>query len=89
MKDKIEGYKQQDTRANRTCNIDNYIHIKWLVKCFQKSCTSCGASFEAFLGSNGNIRCNLTANRIDNDLGHELDHIEPMCVSDNSKLSNK
>ena len=43
LKDKIEGYKQQDTRANRTCNIDNYVHIKWLVKCFQKSCTNCGA----------------------------------------------
>ena len=89
VKDKIEGYKQQDTKANRNFNLDNYIHIIWLVKCFQKSCTSCGTSFEAFLGSIGNSRCNLTANRIDNDLSHELDNIEPMCVSCNSKLSNK
>ena len=89
LNDEIEGYKQQDKKAKRPTDSENYINLNWLVKCFKTCCTSCGTSFEATVSFSGNLRCNLTANRIDNELGHDIDNIEPMCVSCNSSLSNK
>ena len=35
------------------------------------------------------LDCDFTANRLDNDICHSLDNVEPMCYSRNRHLSNK
>ena len=84
---KIEGYKLQDTKANRTLS-DNYVTVDWLEKCINKPCCHCGCNLElnfdtAFPTSN------ITAQRTDNSQDHNLDNIIPMCDICNKSLSNK
>ena len=84
---KVEGYKLQDTKANRTLS-DNYVTVDWLEKCINKPCCHCGCNLElnfdtAFPTSN------ITAQRTDNSQDHNLDNIIPMCDICNKSLSNK
>ena len=80
---KVERYKQQDRKAKREIK-ENYITKEWLTDCLGKSCCECG---DALIYEKG--RSNLTANRIDNSIGHELDNVVPCCVFCNCALSNK
>jgi hypothetical protein len=84
---KIEGYKSQDTKANRAIS-NNYVTVDWLMKCINKPCDQCGCNLElksAFTFPTSNI----TAQRLDNSLDHNLENIVPMCDVRNCALSNK
>ena len=85
---KINGYVDQDTKAARAINKDNYINVEWLIESLGKSCISSGCTFSHKMVFDS-VKCDLNANRKDNDLGHELDNIEPMCDYCNSSLSNR
>ena len=39
---KVERYKQQDRKANRDIEDDNYITAEWLKKAYGSSCGNCG-----------------------------------------------
>ena len=84
---KIEGYKLQDAKANRPIS-DKYVTVDWLMKCINKPCCECGCNLELNLET-----CfpssNITAQRVDNSLSHNLDNIIPMCKICNCSLSNK
>jgi hypothetical protein len=38
---------------------------------------------------NGAVQCNLTAQRLNNDIAHRLDNIVPFCVECNRAMSNR
>jgi len=81
---KVERYKQQDKRAKREVKESCFVTVKWLMGCLGKSCSGCG---DALVYEKG--KSNLTANRIDNSVGHEIDNVVPMCCWCNCALSNK
>ena len=54
------------------------------MSCLGKSCSGCG---EALIYERG--VSNITAQRIDNTIGHEIDNIIPLCLFCNCALSNK
>jgi hypothetical protein len=89
LKKKINGYVEQDKNANREISKDNYITVDWLSNAIGKRCSRCQDILSYEVSSFYNVRCNLTADRIDNDIGHELDNIKPMCVQCSTAKSNK
>ena len=46
LDNKIEGYKQQDRKAGRKTNDENYIDAKWCLKRMRGNCQKCGKGFE-------------------------------------------
>ena len=81
---KVERYKQQDKKAKREVNESCFVTTKCLTDCFGKCCSGCG---DALVYERG--KSNLTANRIDNNVGHEIDNIVPYCYWCNCCLSNR
>jgi hypothetical protein len=67
---KIQGYKEQDKKANRPINKNEYVNIEWLNNNIYKSCGCCGCCLDSK---------NITAQRLDNNLPHDLDNIVPFC----------
>jgi hypothetical protein len=88
MRQKVEGYKAQDRRAGRPVNNDSYVTAEWLSNCLGKPCQNCGDCLLANV-CDGSVDCNLTAQRINNDIAHELDNVLPFCCSCNCALSNR
>lgn len=84
---KVEGYRAQDRRANRTIS-ENYVTAEWLQNCINKPCRECGCTLEIEFDS-GFATSNITAQRLDNSKDHNLDNVVPMCVRCNCALSNK
>ena len=84
---KIEGYRLQYNKANRTSS-NNYVNVDWLMSCINKRCDHCGCNLELNLDS-GYPCSNITAQRVDNNMDHNLDNIIPMCKICNCSLSNK
>ena len=86
---KINGYIAQANKAKRKFNKDNYITKEWLMNCFRSSCLCrrCGCDFQFKIGPNS-ITSNLTAQRNDVTLGHEINNIIPYCDSCNCNQSN-
>jgi tetrahydromethanopterin S-methyltransferase subunit D len=81
---KVDRYKQQDKKAKREVQNHCYVTVAWLTGCLGKSCSGCG---DALIYERG--KSNLTAQRIDNTIAHELDNVIPMCVFCNCALSNR
>lgn len=85
---RIEGYKKQDREAKRKINKDNYVNVQWFLDNLGNHCMYCNEIFE-FECEDGNITCNLTADRKRNDLDHNLENIQPVCWHCNSTKSNR
>ena len=88
FKGKISNYMEQDKKAKREINKDNYITVNWLKDNLGKCCRECKSAFNISI-RNCSVISDLTANRKDNDIGHELENIEPLCITCNASLSNK
>ena len=84
----IAGYKSHDKEAGRKIDKDKYINVDWLNSCRNSVCCYCSRPFY-FTFDDGNITSTITANRICNDLPHDLDNIVPCCTICNCSLSNK
>ena len=85
---KIEGYKAQDKKANRTIS-ENYVTVGWLMKCINKNCHECKCKLEMDFDDSNVPSSTITAQRLDNHKDHNLDNIVPMCEICNVSLSNK
>ena len=90
LKKKIDGYKQQDTKAGRRVGEASYVFVGWLRDCIGKSCNSCGdcLTYE-YDDEKRTITSNLTAQRIDNSLPHTMDNIVPYCTFCNCSLGKR
>ena len=81
---KVEAYNKQDKKATRELTESHYVTVKWLTDCLGKSCSGCG---DALVYERG--KSNLTANKIDNSVRHEIDNIVHYCCWCNCCISNK
>ena len=77
---KIQQYKNQDKTAKRTINKHNYINVEWFEKNINNHCQKpgCGCDFTIDIDG-GVVKCNLTAQRLNNDEDHNLNNIIPFC----------
>ena len=73
---KVERYKQQDRKANRDIEDDNYITAEWLKKAYGSSCGNCGDCLTYTIKDN-NVESNLTDQRIHNGVTHQLGNVIP------------
>jgi hypothetical protein len=62
---------EQDKKAKREINKDDYITVQWLKDSLGKCCRKCKCAFNVSI-RNCNVISDITANRKDNDIGHEL-----------------
>ena len=85
---KVETYRQQGKKANRSIDDANFITKEWLMSCVGKACGSCGACL-TFSRSHGTIDCNLTAQRVCNSEAHHLGNVVTYCVYCNTAMSNQ
>ena len=85
---KVENYRKQDKEANRKVNKENYVNTVWFRENLGKHCIYCNEIFECDT-EEGNIKCNLTADRKDNRKCHSLDNIQPVCCHCNCSKSNR
>ena len=85
---KIDNYKYQDKRADRQTEGRPYLSKEWLLGCIGKSCNSCGDAL-VYSRAGGKIDCNLTAQRLDNSVGHYVDNVVPYCIYCNMAMSNR
>ena len=85
---KVERYKEQDRKAGRDIDENCYITPGWLLDCLGKSCNSCGDCL-TYDVEGGRVESNVTAQRIDNDVGHEVSNCVPYCKFCNCCMSNK
>jgi hypothetical protein len=76
---KIQGYKKQDRAANRTIDESTYVNQEWLRTALTQNCRCCGLHFNINVETLNNntyvVRSDLTADRIDNSIAHQLDNI--------------
>jgi len=70
---KINGYKTQDQKASREIS-SNYVNIEWCMSNFKNKCSNCNCDFHYEDG-----RSKFTAQRLDNELDHNLENIKPYC----------
>jgi DNA-directed RNA polymerase subunit N (RpoN/RPB10) len=85
---KVSGYKKQDTTTGRLIPKEFYVTAEELESYANGKCFSCGTHLYLDF-KDGNVITNITADRIDNDIGHQLDNIRPCCRACNCALSNK
>ena len=78
FENKVEGYKQQDRKANREISNDMYIDEMWCLKRMKGNCQKCGVKFE-FSTKKGKLCSNFTAQRVDNELCHSVDNCIAWC----------
>ena len=57
LKNKIEGYKQQDKKANRELNLDNYVDVDWCLDRLNETCGKCVPLMNSYIFLNA---CPLT-----------------------------
>lgn len=81
-KNKIEAYKQQDRKAGRELNLDNYVDVEWCMDRLQSTCGKCGCDFY-FETKKGNINSNFSCQRVDNNFSHSKDNCIAYCVDCN------
>ena len=87
FKVECDGYLEQDNKFKRPFLIDNYINSDWFITEYEKNdkCKYCHEPLEYELVDN-NVYSNITANRINNMVGHEIDNCEICCIDCNRKI---
>jgi hypothetical protein len=85
---KISGHKSQDNAAGRLISKDFYVTAEELASYANGNCFNCGTHLYLDF-KDGNVITNITGDRIDNDIGHQLDNIRPCCRACNCSLSEK
>ena len=88
FKNKVSQYKNQDIKALRIVPKNNYVDVEWLNNCVNKNCYNCCCNLSVEI-ENQIITSNISAQRIDNNISHELSNIKACCVSCNCCFSNK
>ncbi len=79
FKNKIDGYKQQDMKANRELNLNNYIDTNWCMDRMRGTCGKCGCDFH-IENKKGCLTSNFTCQRVDNNFSHTKDNSVAYCT---------
>ena len=78
LSNKIEGYKQQDIKAGRDLNLDNYVDVDFCMERLRGTCGKCGCDFYIET-KKGVINSNFTCQRVDNSFSHSKDNCIAYC----------
>ena len=89
MQKKVAGYKYQDTIGRHEICPERYITPAILMGWLGKPCHNCGDCLMWERGDKGAVVSNLTAQRLNNDIAHEVDNIIPYCTECNRAMSNR
>ena len=85
LKLKIDGYKRQDIEAKRTIDKEKYVDVDWF--CHQvlnnERCTLCNCKYYIVTDERNQIMCNISIDRLDNDISHHKDNCHLLCVECN------
>ena len=86
LRNKVNGYKQQDKRAGREYVNKDYIDVEWFKTQYRdnKSCPLCRAPFEVVIENDNNVTSNITVDRKDNRQAHIVSNCQLMCVKCNN-----
>ena len=98
LKDKIDGYKNQDKIANRSFNKKDFVDIDFIRQLLiyenldhykhLKRCEHCNDQYY-FTIDEGNVYSNITLDRIDSKISHSKDNCRLLCNNCNRSRSNK
>ena len=85
LKLKIEGYKKQDIDAKRIINKQSFIDAEWLFDQVNKNdaCALCNSRYYCVLDDKNDVKCNISVDRLNNDVGHEKDNCHLLCIESN------
>jgi hypothetical protein len=89
---KINGYKQQDTKANRTFNNAEYVDDYWVndsIKECNFKCKFCKQQMNLDINQNGDITSDITVDRINNKKAHIKKNCQLCCLDCNRAKSNR
>ena len=81
--------KKQDKEAKRKIPKDNYINVEWFFDNIGKICPICQKEDLNYEINDGNVTSNITADRLDCLGVHNLDNIQPCCITCNVMKSNR
>ena len=85
FKFKINNYIRQDKEAKREIDMTKYININWMYEqtIKYKQCSLCNVDYYMVLDKNNEIFCNMSVDRIDNNISHYKDNCRLLCVECN------
>ena len=89
LNNKITNYKQQDVKAKRDFDDENFVDIVQIKELFKnnKCCPMCYQRYELGVESY-NVHCTFTVDRLNNDFAHTKDNVRLACIDCNRKRSN-
>ena len=85
---KINYYKIQDMDAEREFIKEYYIDVPCSIKNTDR-CSLCGNSFYMVLYGDNNVMCNITCDRLDNNISHHKDNCHLLCQDCNCSKGNR
>lgn len=91
FQNKINGYKNQDNRAGRKYNDEDYVDADWIrdtIIAQKHECCNCHCPFELSF-DNGNVLSNITVDRVNSKLSHIKTNCKLTCIKCNCGRSNK
>ncbi len=84
----IKQYKIQDKEHGFKTNEESCVNSSWLMSCVKKCCFHCGATLSIDIADK-QVNSNISADRIDNLMGHNLNNIFMSCVACNCARGNR
>ncbi len=78
---RVDRHKKQDKKAKREVQDQGYVAVAWLTGCLGKFCSECEDAPIYERGTSERGTSNLTVQRIDNTVEHELDNLVPTCLT--------
>lgn len=88
---KVAGYKEQDKAKNRTWKKDDYVTEDWINDQFAQcqTCECCKKDMELYVDENGEVKSNITVDRIDSKLSHVQNNCRLLCYHCNCKTGKE
>lgn len=89
---KVESYKQQDTKAKRTIIKEEFIDEPWIsseLENVKYNCIFCKKHLELYIDENSNVISNVTVDRKDNFKSHHKTNCQICCLDCNRKKGNR
>ncbi|MFO0415533.1 MAG: hypothetical protein ACK50E_07745 [Bacteroidota bacterium] len=91
LRNKIDSYKNQDKKANRDYNINEYITVEWIHEKMEENlyCPFCKKHYELYVNEDSNVVSNITVDRIDNSKAHIITNCQLCCHHCNISKGNR
>lgn len=88
FKNKIMNYEEQDKKAGRDVEGNDYVDVDFLMGLMNTQCENCNEPLVIDF-EDGRISSNITCQRVNNEQSHFKDNCIGLCVQCNCAFSNK